>query len=65
VKGLKIDGVAPTQATIKDKTYSVQRPFLLVTKGQPSKPVVIEFIRFDIGKDRQDILTKNNLISIL
>jgi phosphate transport system substrate-binding protein len=65
VKALKIDGVAPTQATIKDKTYPVQRPFLLVTKGQPINPAVIEFIGFVTGKDGQDILTKNNLISIL
>ena len=32
VKALKVDGVAPSEATIKDGSYVVQRPFILVTK---------------------------------
>ena len=32
VRSLKVDGVAPTEETIKDGSYVVQRPFLLVTK---------------------------------
>ncbi len=33
VKALTIDGVAATEANIKDGSYVVQRPFVLVTKG--------------------------------
>ena len=32
VKALTIGGVAPSEATVKDATYPVQRPFVLVTK---------------------------------
>lgn len=32
VKALMVDGVAPSEATIKDGSYSVQRNFVLVTK---------------------------------
>ena len=32
VKALKVDGVKPSEATIKDGSYVVQRPFVLVTK---------------------------------
>ena len=32
VKALKVDGVVPSEATIKDGSYVVQRPFVLVTK---------------------------------
>ena len=32
VKALTVDGVAPSEATIKDGSYVVQRPFVLVTK---------------------------------
>ena len=32
VKALTVNGVAPTEATVKDGTYLVQRPFVLVTK---------------------------------
>ena len=33
VKALTVDGVAATEANIKDGSYVVQRPFVLVTKG--------------------------------
>ena len=32
VKAVTVDGVAPTEETIKDGSYVVQRPFVLVTK---------------------------------
>lgn len=32
VKALKVDGVAPSEATVKDGSYKVQRNFVLVTK---------------------------------
>ena len=32
VKAVTVDGVAPTEETVKDGTYTVQRPFVLVTK---------------------------------
>ena len=35
VKALKIDGVGPSEQTVSDGTYPVQRPFLFLTKGTP------------------------------
>ena len=32
VKALNVGGVAPSEATVKDGSYVVQRPFVLVTK---------------------------------
>ena len=32
VKVISVGGVAPSEATIKDGSYAVQRPFVLVTK---------------------------------
>lgn len=32
VKAISVDGVAPSESTIKDGSYAVQRPFVLVTK---------------------------------
>ena len=32
VKAISVNGVAPSEATIKDGSYAVQRPFVLVTK---------------------------------
>jgi len=36
VKAVTVDGVAPTEETIKDGSYVVQRPFVLVTKTDTS-----------------------------
>ncbi len=33
VKALQVNGVAPSEATVKDGSYLVQRPFVLVTKA--------------------------------
>lgn len=33
VKALSIDGVVPSEETVKDGSYTVQRPFVLVTKS--------------------------------
>ncbi len=33
VKALDIEGVTPTEATVKDGSYKVQRPFVMVTKA--------------------------------
>jgi phosphate transport system substrate-binding protein len=64
VKALRIDGVAPSIATVKDKSYPVQRPFLLITKGEPTNLIVIEFLDFVTGTEGQNILAESNLVSI-
>jgi len=64
VKALQVDGVAPSLATIKDKSYKIQRPFLFVTKGEPTKPVAKAFIEFTLGPEGQAILAKHNLVTI-
>ena len=32
VKAVKVGGVAPSEATVKDGSYAIQRPFVLATK---------------------------------
>ena len=32
MKALSVGGVAPSEATVKDGSYVIQRPFVLVTK---------------------------------
>ena len=32
VKAIKVGGVSPSEETVKDETYAIQRPFVLVTK---------------------------------
>lgn len=32
VKALSVDGISPSEKTVKDRSYAIQRPFVLVTK---------------------------------
>lgn len=55
VKALKLDGVEASEETIKDGSYSLQRPFVMATKGkisEQSKEVqaVFDFINSEAGQ---------------
>jgi len=64
VKALKVGGVAPSVATIKDKSYVLQRPFLFVTKGQPTKPAAKAFIDYVLGPEGRAFLASKNLVPV-
>ena len=65
VKALQLDGVSPSEATIKDGTYTLQRPFVMATKGEVSKQsaqvqAVFDFINSDAG---QEVISSVGLVS--
>ena len=52
VKALTVGGVAPTEATVKDGSYVVQRPFVLVTKdGTKLSDAAQKFFDFATSAD--------------
>jgi len=63
VKALKVDGVAPSEATVANKSYEIQTPFLFVIKGEP-KGVVKEFIDFTLSPEGQAIVKSQNIVPI-
>ena len=65
VKALQLDGVAPSEETVKDGSYTLQRPFVMATKGEISKQsaqvqAVFEFINSDAG---QEVISSVGLVS--
>ena len=57
VKALTVNGVAPTEATVKDGTYLVQRPFVLVTKeGAALSKTAQKFFDFATSADAASII---------
>lgn len=58
VKALNIDGVEPTAENVKNKTYSVSRPFQIATKGQPSA-LAQDFIDYILSSDGQAVISKS------
>ena len=56
VKALSIDGVLPSNETIMDGTYSLQRPFLVaVTAEKKNDPLVSDFIDFMLSIEGQEL----------
>lgn len=65
VKALQLDGVAPSEETVKDGSYTLQRPFVMATKGEVSKQpaqvqAVFDFINSDAG---QEVISSVGLVS--
>lgn len=65
VKSLKLDNVEASEKTVKDGSYTLQRPFVMATKGkisEQSKEVqaVFDFINSDAG---QEVIKAVGLVS--
>jgi phosphate transport system substrate-binding protein len=60
VKALAIDGVLPSDLTIKDGSYALQRPFLVcVTDESMNNPLVQDFLDFMLSIEGQDLSATN------
>ncbi len=58
VKALAVDGVAPAEASIKDGSYVVQRPFILVTKtGAQLSDAASKFFAYITSSDACEIIS--------
>lgn len=58
VKAVSVNGVVPSEETIKDSSYVVQRPFVLVTKdGQQLSDAAQKFFDYCISTDAQTIIS--------
>ena len=65
VKALTVNGVAPTEATVKDGTYLVQRPFVLVTKeGTALSETAQKFFDFAISADAASIISAAGAVPV-
>ena len=64
VKALNVGGVTPSEATVKDGSYLVQRPFVLVTKeGVTLSPVAQAFFDYVTSADAASIISAAGAVS--
>ena len=64
VKALTVGGVAPTEDTVKDGSYVVQRPFVLVTKdGAALSETAQKFFDYATSADAADIIAKAGAVA--
>ncbi len=65
VKALNVDGLTPSEATVKDGSYKVQRPFVLVTMaGKELSPAAQAFFDYAISSDAASIIAKAGAVAV-
>lgn len=65
VKSLSVDGVQPSEDTVKDGSYAIQRPFVLVTRTDaPLSDAAQAFFDFATSADAASIIIKAGAVAI-
>ena len=65
VKALKVNGIACTEETVKDGSYTVQRPFVFVTKdGAQQTSAVKAFIDFATSADAASLISNAGAVPV-
>ena len=63
VKAIKVGGVAPSEETVKDETYAIQRPFVLVTKeGVDLSETANAFFDFITSEAAREVITAAGVV---
>ena len=64
VKAVKVGGIECSEATIKDGTYAIQRPFVMVTKdGAALSDAAQAFLDFAMSPDAAEIIAAAGAVS--
>lgn len=65
VKALTVGGVAPTEDTVKDGSYVIQRPFVLVTKtGETLSASAQKFFDFALSAEAAQYITSAGTVPV-
>ena len=65
VKAISVGGVYPTEDTVKDGTYKVQRPFVLVTKsGTALSETAQKFFDYVTSSEAADIISNAGAVPV-
>ena len=65
VKALTVGGIAPTEDTVKDGSYVIQRPFVLVTmEGKELSPAAQAFFDYAVSSDAASFIAKAGAVAV-
>lgn len=62
VKAVTVDGVEPTADNVKNGSYTLARPFNIVTNGEPTNELAVDFIGYIMGADGQAVISDKGYI---
>ncbi len=64
VKAIKVDGITPSEETVKDGSYVVQRPFVLATRtGDTLSDAAKAFFEYITSPEAAEIISKAGAVS--
>ncbi len=63
VVAVTIDGVAPSEETIKDESYPIQRPFVFVVNGDAADTGVDAFVAWATSAEVAEIVTSKGAVA--
>lgn len=61
VKAVTVEGVAPSEETVKDGSYKIQRPFIMIT-GKNADSVTKAFLEFVASDEGQQIILDDGVV---
>lgn len=64
VVALTVDNVAPSEATVKDGSYPISRPFIMITSKDSADPIVHAFIEYMESEEGQALITKSGCVPV-
>ena len=65
VKVVSVDGITPTEETVKDGTYAIQRPFVLVTKeGETLSAAAQAFFDYVTSPEAAEIIAAAGAVAV-
>ena len=65
VKALTVGGVAPSEETVLDGTYTIQRPFVLATRtGEAPSEAAQAFFDFATSADANEIIAAAGAVPV-
>ncbi|HIZ43013.1 MAG TPA: substrate-binding domain-containing protein [Candidatus Gemmiger excrementigallinarum] len=62
VKAVTVGGVEATSENVSNGTYTLARPFNIVTNGEPTDAVAVDFIAYCMSPDGQALATEEGYI---
>ena len=65
-KVVTVDGIVPSEETVKDGSYKIQRPFVFVTKADKElKPEAQAFFDFALSEDAADLIRAAGAVPVV
>ncbi len=64
IVALTVDNVAPSETTVKDGSYPISRPFIMITSKGSADPIVHAFLEYMKSDEGQALITESGCVPV-